>query len=163
MTPSFGRAFRESPLYKVCTSGRRSRRAKNVAAAFDAQYIAYQYCYVEFFIDHLCDVGCAFLGDLQAMLVLALIGQTLLNAVRVAQAEGIDRARREGVDPAQRRRLLAPRLRRRSDDRAARPVRHRPPRAGGLFADLDGRGPRTRDEGRPGAHRERMLGTSYSE
>jgi DNA-binding MarR family transcriptional regulator len=61
-----------------------------VAAALDAQYIAYQYCFVEFFIDHLSDVSRAFRGDMQAMLVLALIGQSWINAVRAAQAEGIE-------------------------------------------------------------------------
>jgi hypothetical protein len=60
-----------------------------VAATLDEQYVLYQYCFVEFFIDHLADVSRAFRGDLQAVLVLAVIGQSWLNAVRVAQAEGI--------------------------------------------------------------------------
>jgi DNA-binding GntR family transcriptional regulator len=60
-----------------------------VAAALDAEYIVYQYCFVEFFIEHLTDVSRAFRGDLQAMLVLGLIGQSWINAVRAAQAEGI--------------------------------------------------------------------------
>jgi DNA-binding MarR family transcriptional regulator len=63
-----------------------------VAAALDEQYIVYQYRFVEFFIDHLTDVSRAFRGDLQAMLVLALIGQSWINAVRAAQAEGIEPA-----------------------------------------------------------------------
>jgi DNA-binding MarR family transcriptional regulator len=71
---------------------RRSRRAAAVAAALDEQYIAYQYRFVEFFIDHLSDVSRAFRGDMQAMLVLALIGQSWINAVRTAQAEGIEPA-----------------------------------------------------------------------
>jgi len=74
------------------TQGRRSRRAAAVAAALDEQYIVYQYRFVEFFIDHLTDVSRAFRGDLQAMLVLALIGQSWINAVRAAQAEGIEPA-----------------------------------------------------------------------
>ena len=72
--------------------GRRSRRAAAVAAAFDEQYIVYQYRFVEFFIDHLVDVSRAFRGDMQAMLVLALIGQSWIKAVCAAQAEGIEPA-----------------------------------------------------------------------
>jgi hypothetical protein len=74
----------------LMNEGRRSRRTKDVAGAFEARYIDYQYRFVEFFIDHLSDVSRSFKGDLQAMLVLALIGQSWLNAVRVTRAEGID-------------------------------------------------------------------------
>jgi DNA-binding MarR family transcriptional regulator len=72
--------------------GRRSRRAAAVAAALDEQYTVYQYRFVEFFIDHLSDVSRAFRGDLQAMLVLALIGQSWINAVRAARSKGIEPA-----------------------------------------------------------------------
>lgn len=61
-----------------------------MAAAFDAKQRTSQYGFVELLIDHLCDVGRALRGDLQAMLVLVLIGRTWPNAVRSAQAEGID-------------------------------------------------------------------------
>ncbi|MEQ9260532.1 MAG: helix-turn-helix domain-containing protein [Roseovarius sp.] len=68
----------------------RKSRSTEVAEAFDANYLNYQYRFVEFFIDHLSDTSRAFKGDLQCMLVLAMIGQKWLSAVRDAVAEGID-------------------------------------------------------------------------
>ncbi len=72
--------------------GQKQRRAAAVAAALDGQYVVYQYTFVEFFIDHLVDVSRAFRGDLQEMLVLAVIGQSWINAVRTARADGIEAA-----------------------------------------------------------------------
>lgn len=60
----------------------RTFRADEVAAIFGEHYPAYQYKVVQFIIEHLSDVGRAFNGDLQAMLVLAVIGQVHLNAHR---------------------------------------------------------------------------------
>jgi len=54
-----------------------------IAAAFDANYIDYQYIFVEFLIDHLVDVGRVFRGDYQAVLILAVLGQSRLNAIRI--------------------------------------------------------------------------------
>ena len=67
---------------------RHPRRIEQVAAAFRADYRAYQYRFVEFFIEHLSDVSRAFRGDVQAVLVLALIGQAWLNAARAAVEAG---------------------------------------------------------------------------
>lgn len=69
-----------------------SRRADETLAAFEADYMAYQYRWVEFFIEHLADLSRAFRGDLQAMMVLALVGQVYLRAVRVAVKAGTDPA-----------------------------------------------------------------------
>lgn len=69
-----------------------SRRAEEVLAAFEADYLAYQYRWVEFFIEHLTDLGRAFRGDLQSMMVLALVGQVYLRAVRTAVKAGTDPA-----------------------------------------------------------------------
>lgn len=69
---------------------RRARRSEDAAEAFEAQYPTYQYRFVEFFIDHLSDVSRAFRGDLQAMMVLGLIGQKWLSALHEARAEGLD-------------------------------------------------------------------------
>lgn len=44
------------------------------------QYRALQYHFVQFFAEHLADVSIAFNGDLQEMLVLAVIGQVYIRA-----------------------------------------------------------------------------------
>lgn len=50
-------------------------RALEVGEIFAARYREYQYRFVEFFTEHLSDVSRSFGGDLQAMLVLAVVGQ----------------------------------------------------------------------------------------
>lgn len=62
--------------------GRETRGADDAAEAFAAAYPDYQYRFVEFFIEHLSDVGRAFGGDLQQVLVLAVLGQAYLHAAR---------------------------------------------------------------------------------
>lgn len=69
--------------------GGRAQRADEAAAAFRARYVDFQYRFGEFVIDHLCDVGRAFKGDLGAMLVLALVGQSWLAAARAAAEAGV--------------------------------------------------------------------------
>jgi hypothetical protein len=69
---------------------RAAERTRQVQAAFEANYPAYQYRFVEFFIEHLSDVSRAFRGDLQAMIVLALIGQVQIRATRAAGEAGLD-------------------------------------------------------------------------
>ena len=66
-------------------------KSASAAAAFEASYVDYQYIFVQFLIEHLCDVGAAFKGDYQSMLVLAVIGQTRLHAVR-SQRDGLNDA-----------------------------------------------------------------------
>jgi hypothetical protein len=71
--------------------GRRAAaRVEEAQAAFTSNYQAYQYRFVEFFIEHLSDVSRSFRGDLQAMIVLALVGQVYLRAVRAAIQAGRD-------------------------------------------------------------------------
>lgn len=77
---------------KAPEMGRRTRRAEVAAEAFEARYSEYQYTFVEFLVSHLCDVGRAFDGDLQSVLVLAVIGQATLAAGRAAAAEGLSAA-----------------------------------------------------------------------
>lgn len=60
----------------------RVSRADEVSAIFAADYPTYQYKVVQFVVEHLSDVGKAFRGDLQAMLVLAVVGQVHINAHR---------------------------------------------------------------------------------
>lgn len=67
-----------------------SQRLEEVRAIFDADYMTYQYCFVEFFIEHLSDISRAFRGDLQALIVLALIGQVQMRAMRQAAMAGQD-------------------------------------------------------------------------
>lgn len=55
-------------------------RTDEIEAQFRANYHQYQYHFVEFFTEHLADCSRAFGGDLQEMLVLAIIGQMHLKA-----------------------------------------------------------------------------------
>jgi predicted transcriptional regulator len=71
-------------------SDNRAHRSLEAAEVFQADYLAYQYRFVEFFIDHMSDLSRAFRGDLQSVIVLALIGQKYLAAIRVAIVEGLD-------------------------------------------------------------------------
>jgi DNA-binding MarR family transcriptional regulator len=54
-------------------------RIAEAEAAFAGNYIAYQYHAVEFVVGHLADLSKQFRGDLQQMLVLAIIGQMELH------------------------------------------------------------------------------------
>ncbi|MCZ8375821.1 MAG: helix-turn-helix domain-containing protein [Beijerinckiaceae bacterium] len=63
--------------------------AEQIEARFKARYATYQYHFVEFFTEHLADCSRAFGGDLQLMLVLALMGQMHLQAL-VAQKQNPD-------------------------------------------------------------------------
>lgn len=56
-------------------------RALEVRDVFEGRYREYQYRFVEFFTEHLSDVSRSFGGDLQAMLVLAMIGQVWIKAL----------------------------------------------------------------------------------
>ena len=69
---------------------KRTARAEEVRRALAAEYHAYQYRFVEFFIEHLSDVSRAFRGDLQSMIVLALVGQVYLRANAAARERGRD-------------------------------------------------------------------------
>lgn len=50
-----------------------------VGTAFRANYLRFQYEFVEFFTEHLSDLSRAFRGDLQMVLVLAVVGQVRLK------------------------------------------------------------------------------------
>ncbi len=68
----------------------RASRTEEVRSIFEADYPAFQYRFVEFFIEHLSDVSRALRGDLQAVIVLALIGQVQMRAMRQAALAGQD-------------------------------------------------------------------------
>lgn len=68
----------------------KSERAREVSGIFEANYLDYQYRFVEFFVEHLEDLSRAFRGDLQQMIVLGIIGQVKLRAVRSAIMSGKD-------------------------------------------------------------------------
>jgi predicted transcriptional regulator len=61
-------------------------RADAAAEAFRAAYPAYQHRWVEFFVEHLTDVSRTFEGDLQQAILLAIIGQARLAALRGGDA-----------------------------------------------------------------------------
>jgi hypothetical protein len=67
-------------------------RAKEALEAFSSSYLDYQYQFVEFFVDHLVDMSRVFRGDLQLMLVLAILGQVKIRAVRDAMQGGMPAA-----------------------------------------------------------------------
>jgi DNA-binding transcriptional ArsR family regulator len=94
--PGAGQADERLPRIAVS----RSLRATEAEAAFERAYLAYQYCFVEFFVAHLGDMTRVFRGDLQQMLVLAVVGQSQLKAVTEAL--------NAGLDPAQAGRICAP-------------------------------------------------------
>jgi hypothetical protein len=56
-------------------------REAEIAAAFAANYPAVQYAYVQFLSEHLADCVRTFDGDLEQVLVLAILGQALLQAL----------------------------------------------------------------------------------
>lgn len=56
-------------------------RALEIRDIFAERYREYQYRFVEFFTEHLSDVSRSFGGDLQAMLVLAVVGQVRIRAL----------------------------------------------------------------------------------
>ena len=85
---------------------RSARRADEALAAFEADYMAYQYRWVEFFIEHLSDLSRTFRGDLQSMMVLALVGQVTIRATRAAVKAGTDPA----AIPAERLSISASRI-----------------------------------------------------
>lgn len=67
---------------------KRNGRAEEIEAVFSANYLAYQYQFVEFFIEHLTDVSRKFQGDLQAMIVLGIVGQMHIRETRIAVQAG---------------------------------------------------------------------------
>lgn len=70
----------------------KSVRAQEALDAFSSNYLDYQYQFVEFFVDHLVDMSRVFRGDLQLMLILAILGQVKIRAVRDAMQAGMPAA-----------------------------------------------------------------------
>lgn len=68
----------------------RASRTDEVAAVFEGNYSAYQYRVVEFVVEHLTDLSRVFQGDFQEMIVLAIVGQVQMRAMRVAAQCGED-------------------------------------------------------------------------
>ena len=78
MTGSRAQSSKKSPFRKSPRTAS-GRRIEEVEAAFIAQYPGYQYHAVEFLTAHLVDVSQVFGGDLQEMLLIAVIGQVHLH------------------------------------------------------------------------------------
>lgn len=74
-----------------------SSEAADIAEALDANYLDYQYLFVEFLIEHLVEVGRDFGGDYQSMLVLAVLGQARLASRRKVRSLK-EEARRRQLD-----------------------------------------------------------------
>ena len=66
----------------------REARAATLESMFRERYLVYQYHSVEFLCAHLADCSRVFGGDLQQMLVLAVIGQVHLRSYLDAAADG---------------------------------------------------------------------------
>jgi predicted lipid-binding transport protein (Tim44 family) len=60
----------------------KAERAEEIRTIFAAQYLDYQYRFVDFFVEHLEDVSRAFRGDLQQMMVLITGRVRLRDAFR---------------------------------------------------------------------------------
>lgn len=69
-------------------SGLRGLDADIVEAAFRKNYARFQYCLVDFLADQLVETSRRFGGDMEAVVLLALLGQTHLNALLAAEAGG---------------------------------------------------------------------------
>jgi hypothetical protein len=67
---------------RIATS--KAARAQEALGAFSSSYLDYQYQFVEFFVDHLVDMSRVFRGDLQLMLILAILGQVKIRALQDA-------------------------------------------------------------------------------
>lgn len=57
-----------------------TRSSSEVEAAFRGRYRAVQYCFGQFITEHIADCARAFGGDLEQLLVLAVIGQAALES-----------------------------------------------------------------------------------
>jgi DNA-binding MarR family transcriptional regulator len=75
----------------------KTARAKQAEAAFSGGYLDFQYCFVDFFVDHLGDLSREFGGDLHQMMVLAVVGQARIRAVRDAVEQGAEPAQMTGI------------------------------------------------------------------
>lgn len=64
--------------------------AEEAARLFTENFAEAQYGFVEFFADHLAACSRAFAGDLQKMLILALVGQAYIAALRRSNGQEID-------------------------------------------------------------------------
>lgn len=77
------------------TETARQLRAAQLVECFNHDYPAYQYALVEFFVEHLTDVSRSLGGDLEQVMVLAILGQRRLNVFR--NAEQRDTSATEGM------------------------------------------------------------------
>lgn len=59
-----------------------------IEAAFAADYVRFQYVLVNFLAEHLSDTSRVFGGDMQMVVILAVIGQVHLNAVMTNDVSG---------------------------------------------------------------------------
>lgn len=69
-----------------------SDKSEAVSSILRAEYRTYQYRFVEFFVEHLSDISRSFHGDLQEMVLIAVVGQMHMQALRTAQEAGLDPA-----------------------------------------------------------------------
>lgn len=60
----------------------RNLRKDQLADSYAENYVAYQYALVEFFAEHLSDVSRSFGGDMQQVMVVAILGQRRLAVLR---------------------------------------------------------------------------------
>ena len=78
----------------------RASRSASYEAAFRERYLLYQYHSVEFLCAHLADCARVFRGDLQQMLVLAVIGQVQLRSYLDVAPDGSLHPREIPAKPA---------------------------------------------------------------
>jgi hypothetical protein len=74
-----------------------SSRASALFETFTEHYPGYQYVFVDFLVDHLTDLSRSYGGDLQQVMVLAIIGQRWLQARREMDGDALDTLRATAI------------------------------------------------------------------
>lgn len=84
----------------------RALAQSQVETALRSSYTSYQYCLVDFLAEHLADASRSFGGDMQKVVLMAIIGQVHLHVVMAAES-----SRQSTEDfPPERRGILTNRL-----------------------------------------------------
>ena len=66
--------------------------------AYKDDYLNAQYCWIQFFSEHVADSSRQFGGDLQMMLILAVVGQSALEQIRSQFASAVDPSALSGIN-----------------------------------------------------------------
>ncbi len=70
----------------------RAANVGRVEQVFSASFVQFQFRFVDFLVRHLSDVGQAFHGDFEKMMIVAVLGQSRLASVVQAMSDGLEEA-----------------------------------------------------------------------